>query len=113
MFVCSGYTSGGGVHVLVSEEASLRGKGPELRGDGLHVSVMLIAIYPPEKGGAQLRKRDLFQTGECDTPGRRGFMWLLFVCLLCCNGCVSMSSCFFTLAVTALCFLDFMGMGQG
>lgn len=112
MFVCSGYTSGGGVHVLVSEEASLRGKGPELRGDGLHISVMLIAIYPPEKGGAQPRKRDLFQTGR-DTPGRRGFMWLLFVCLLCCNGCVSMSSCFFTLAVTALCFLDFMGMGQG
>lgn len=56
MFVCSGYTSGGRVHVLVSEEASLRGKGPELRGDGLHISVMLIAIYPPEKGGAQPRK---------------------------------------------------------
>lgn len=49
--MCNGYRGAGHVCVLVSEEATMRGKRPELQGDRLRVSVMLIAISPPEKGG--------------------------------------------------------------
>lgn len=44
------------------------------------------------------------------TPGMRGFMWLLSVCLQRCSGLHEHEFLFFTLAVTALCFL-FYGYG--